>query len=313
MFNVALVGAGAMAGHHAAAFSDIEGVAIAGVYSRTRARAEELASRHNARVFDSIEAMYEATHADLVVVAVPELEVNAIACRCFEFPWNVMLEKPPGFNVADAESIANAARARQRRVFVGLNRRFYSSTRAALDDLAQRDSQRLITAIDQQDQSAARAAGQPEPVVDNWMFANSIHVIDYLRLFGRGNVDRITRIRPWDPSAPGYVVAAVEFSSGDLGLYQGVWNGPGPWAVTVNDDQRRWELRPLEQAAFQRKGERTVVPVERDAVDERFKPGIRPQAEAAVAACRGAHSSMPTLDDAIETMRLIDGIFRGSS
>lgn len=308
--KVAIIGAGNMAREHARAFADVPGVRLAGIYSRTRARAEALAREFGiSKVYDSVANLYDGTAAHLVVVTVFELAMNAVARACFAFPWTVLLEKPPGYHLADAEEIAAAARERRSRVFVALNRRFYSSTRAATARLAEIDGRRFITLQDQQDQAVALQAGQPEPVARNWMYANSIHVIDYLRIFGRGSVARVKPMIPWNSDGPGIVVSHIEFSSGDIGLYEGIWNGPGPWAVAVNTPTERWELRPLEQAAFQRRGERRLNPVDTHAWDRDFKPGFRLQAEAAVASALGQPSQAVPLEDAIETMRLIHAIF----
>lgn len=299
-----------MAREHARAFRAVPGAVLAGIHSRTRARAEALARELAIPIVcDSLEMLYDRTRADLVVVTVFELAMNAVSRACFKYPWTVLLEKPPGYNLADAVEIAAAARAAQRKVFVALNRRFYSSTRAALARLAESDGRRFIVVQDQQDQGAAREAGQPEPVVRNWMFANSIHVIDYLRMFGRGLVSSVEPVIPWNAEDPAIVVAKVNFSGGDIGLYQGVWNGPGPWAVAISTPSERWELRPLEQAMFQNRGERKLHPVAAHPWDQKFKPGFRLQAESAIAAVRGEPSDAVTLDNALESMRLVHAIF----
>jgi hypothetical protein len=129
-----------------------------------------------------------------------------------------------------------------------------------------------------------------------------------LRAFGRGAVSDVTPIVRWSPSKPGVVLAKVAFTSGDIGLYEGIWNGPGPWACTVTTPRRRWELRPLETAVFQNSGERKLNPVEASAWDSDFKPGFRLQAERVVDALRGEHGAV-TIGDAIETMRLVRDIF----
>src|SRR5262245_24937326 len=131
--KVAIIGAGRMAREHARAFADVSGVTLAGIYSRTRARAEALAREFGIlKVYDSVASLYEGTESHLVVVTVSELAMNTVARACFAFPWTTLLEKPPGYHLADAEEIAAAARVHHSRVFVALNRRFYSSTRAAL-------------------------------------------------------------------------------------------------------------------------------------------------------------------------------------
>jgi predicted dehydrogenase len=194
-------------------------------------------------------------------------------------------------------------------VLVGLNRRFLSSTRAVLDDLAGSDSRRYIRVLDQQSLAEAQALGHPEPVVQNYMYANSIHVVDYLSLLGRGPVESVERVLPWDPRDPGVVLATIRFESGDVGVYEGIWNGPGPWAVMLVTEEKRWELRPLEQAAFQLPSERQLVSVPSHDWDREFKPGLRLQAEHAVAATRGERCEIPTIGESLRTMRLIEAIF----
>lgn len=309
--RVAVVGAGYMAREHIRAFQDIPGVEVTGIQSRTRARAEALAAELNVpAVYGSIAEMRRGTNADLVVVTTPELETNRVCRDCFAHPWTVLIEKPAGYNVADAEDIERAAQAQQRRAFVALNRRHYSSTRTVAADLASQEGPRLIVVRDQEDPVAALQAGQPPLVVENWMYANAVHVVDYFAVLGRGRVSGVENVVPWTPDAPRYVAAKIQFDSGDIGLYEAIWDGPGPWAVTVNTPQKRWELRPLERAAFQARGTRALVPVDLDPIDERFKAGLRHQAELAVAAAGGSPTSLPTLADALVSMRLVQSIYR---
>ena len=308
--TVVIIGAGYMGCEHIRAFANVPGVTIAGIHSRTRSRTEALAAELGVSgVYDSVPELYERTQAHLVVVAVPETAMNPVSRACFEFPWTVLMEKPPGYNLQDAEEIHSAATAKRRKVLVGLNRRFLSSTRAALADLAQYDSPRFIHVQDQQNLDVAVSLGHPDVVVQNWMYANSIHVIDYLRIFGRGKITSVAPVFAWNPKTSQVVVAKIEFDSGDTGLYESIWKGPGPWAVSVTTPEKRWEMRPLEQAAFQVWGERRLHPVEVHPWDRSFKPGLRLQAEMAVAAALGKPSDSPTLDEAMETMRLINAIF----
>jgi len=308
--RVAIIGAGYTAREHIRAFADVPGVSIVAIHSRTRSRAEALAKEYAIPLIcDSVDELYEKTKADLVVVTVPELSMRTVSLDCFEFSWTVLLEKPAGYNIADAKAIKDAAEKKQRRVFVALNRRFYSSALAVKSGLASLDAPRFIKVQDQEDQKAALAAGQPQVVVDNWMYANSIHMIDFFRIFGRGKVVRVEPVMPWDPDKPGVVVSKVLFDSGDYGIYEGIWDGPGPWSVTVQTPVKRWELRPVEQALFQNRGERKLQPVEQHVWDQAFKPGFRRQAEQAVAAALGQPSESTTLPDALESMLLVEAIF----
>ena len=308
--KVAVIGAGYMAREHVRAFQDIPCVKVLGIHSRTRIRAEEMAAHfHIPSVCGSVSELYDITQADLVVVTVPELAMNSISHACFEYPWTVLLEKPAGYNLADAEDIEAAARSKNRSVFVALNRRHYSSTQKVLSDLNALTGQRFIQVLDQQDQMRALQAGHPKAVVDNWMYANSIHLIDYFLTLGRGKINAVEPIIPWNSGESNFVVAKVSYDSGDIGLYEGIWSGPGPWAVSVNASNKRWELRPLEQAAFQLEGQRKMEVVESHPWDIQFKPGLRLQAEKTVAAVKGKINDMATLQVAMESMRLVTAIF----
>ena len=66
--RVAFIGAGYMAAEHVKAFSDISDVELSGVYSRTRARAEEFATDYSIKyVCESIGDLFDKTQADLVI------------------------------------------------------------------------------------------------------------------------------------------------------------------------------------------------------------------------------------------------------
>src|SRR5690348_13093980 len=279
MWKVAIVGAGYMATEHAKAFASLPNFQIAGICSRTRGRAEALATTYNANVFDSVDDLHDATRADVVVVTTPELATASVCYDAFKHPWLCFVEKPVGYNLAQAEQIQSAAKSSRARVYVALNRRAYSATRLALQELLGDDSLRLISILDQQDMVAALASGQPEAVVRNWMYANSIHMIDYFTVFGRGPVVSVNVTSPWTPNQPGFVVATIHFASGDIGTYQAVWNGPGPWSVTVTNSSVRAEMRPLEKLGVQKRGERRLTDVQVDVLDSEFKPGLRHQAE----------------------------------
>ena len=307
--KVAFIGGGGMTREHVKAFRDVPGVTLAGLCNRTRHKAAALAAEFGIPVVaDDIGALYAQTKADLAVLAVYETAINPVVKQALTHPWAILMEKPVGLDVADAEDIARAVKAANARVFVGLNRRWISSTQAVLADLESDPGPRFIHVQDQQSLDVARQIGHADAVVRNWMYANSIHLVDYLRVFGRGEITEVTPVSRWKPNKPAVVLAKVSFASGDVGLYEGIWNGPGPWACTVTTPRRRWELRPLEKATFQNAGERKRNPVESHAWDADFKPGFRLQAERVADAVRSKGHAV-TIDEAIATMRLVRDVF----
>jgi hypothetical protein len=104
-------------------------------------------------------------------------------------------------------------------------------------------------------------------------------------------------------------MATIYFSSGDIGLYQAVWNGPAPWSVTVSTPTARYEMRPLERLTVQPRGSRVAAEVARPAADIDFKPGLQVQAEHTLKALQGLPHSLPDLDTSLRSMRLVAVIY----
>jgi len=305
--KVSVVGAGYMAKEHIKVFLSIQGVKIVGIHSRTESNAQSAAEEFDLpMVSSSIRELYEETRADLVVIAVSEMSVYSVVKEAFEYPWVILIEKPAGYNYEDASRINELASKCHSRVFVSFNRRYYNSTRIVLKGLEQVHGQRLIQVYDQEE---PLLLDRPLEVHKNWMYANSIHVIDYLNILGRGEIIRVEPIERWAPDEPRFVVAKIEYSSGDIGIYSAVWNAPGPWAATVTTQEKRWELRPLEHASVQERGSREKKSLPDHSWDFDFKPGLRMQAGEILKALQGEPYTLVSLEESLETMRLIKKIY----
>ena len=306
--RVAVVGAGPTAREHARAFSDVVGTELVGIYSRTPSKAEAIAEELDfGPAYRSLEDLLKEARPDLVVIAVSVESMFEVAERCLASSAALLLEKPPGLDLQQAESLLSLTKDREPPVLVGLNRRFYSSTQGVLEGVGDR-GERLVFVSDQQDRAEAIAAGASPVVVENWMYANCIHLVDYLSIFCRGDAQTVRHTSEWDPTSPVLVACEVTFSSGDRGLYRCVWDRPASWAVTVCTPDIEWDLRPLETGRM-RDRSRRVLELESDGVDRTFKPGFRRQAEEAVRAARGEPSRATHLEEAVETMRLIARIY----
>jgi predicted dehydrogenase len=310
--KVAFIGAGMMAIEHIKAFADIPECQIVGIQSRTREKCENLSKAVQIPfIASSIAELYEKTRPDLVVITVNETSMREVCVEAFKFPWKFLIEKPVGIDYDEAEYLAGLAAERNAAVWVALNRRQHSSLRAVLGELEHESGTRFIHIMDQENQIAARAYGHPELLVKNWMFANSIHMVDYFAMLGRGEIAQVIPVVPWDPENPSLVISKVTFSSGDVGLYQAIWNAPAPWTVSVSTREKYFELRPLEQATVRTAAKRKAEPFPVHQWDLDFKPGFRSQAEEAIKAVRGWAHTLANLETALGTMRLINAIYFG--
>lgn len=308
--KVAIIGAGSMGKEHARAFSAIPNVELCGVCSRTRVKAEKLAQLYNISVVcNSVDELYAKTKADLVVIAVPELQANSVAKIAFKYPWTILMEKPVGYDLSDAEDIFQYAESSNAEVLVGLNRRFYSSIQSILTHLKDNNENRYIHIQDQQSYEEARAHNHPEKVVEKFMYANSIHNIDLAFALARGEVSDVNHIKPWQGEQTEVMLTGIKFDSGDYVLYEGVWHGPAPWACSVSTQSKRFVMQPLETLTVQPAGSRKREPIEIDQVDKDYKTGFYRQAQEAVNYVLGKASQSVTLSEAMKTMRLIHAMF----
>ena len=307
--NVAFIGAGYMASEHLRAFTATESKAV-GIYSRSKERAAHLSECYpGLKVCNSIAELYTKTDANLVVISVSELSCKDVCIEAFKYSWTVLIEKPAGHTYKEAKLLESIADSLNANAYVALNRRFYSSTLQLNQEIKCIDGARIVTVLDQEDPSIALKSGTPLDVVNNWMYANSIHLIDFFSQLCRGNHCSTKTLKPWNPETAGPVIAYLEFDSGDVGLYQGMWNAPGPWSVAVSTASLRAELRPIEQLSLQIAGSRQAELQSPDPLDQQFKPGLLRQAQAAIQAAKGQATTLPNLKEANRSMSLVASIY----
>jgi predicted dehydrogenase len=313
MIKIAFIGAGNMATEHLKVFSSISEVNLCGIFSRTKEKSEQLAIIYpDLKIYNSIADLYLNEKPDLVVISVPELATESVCKMAFQYPWICLIEKPVGYNLENATIILDEARRTGVKAYVALNRRHYSSTVNVMEQMSETKQPRVIHIYDQEAPKAAFSAGQPALVVENWMYANSIHLIDYFSILGRGKIISVQHVVPWNAENPFHICTKIVYDSGDIGIYEAVWNAPGPWSVIVNTPEKRWEMRPLEKAVSQLNGSRKQDPIELHTWDKEFKPGLRLQAEEAIKAVKGLAHKLPTLEDAYESMKLTKEIYFGN-
>lgn len=108
----AIVGTGSIADFHAKAIADAPGARLAGVYSRTAAKAQAFAERENTAAADSLEALLQSPDVDVVCVTTPSGAHLEVAVAAFEHGKHVLCEKPLEITTERVDTmIAAAAKA----------------------------------------------------------------------------------------------------------------------------------------------------------------------------------------------------------
>ena len=310
--KVAFIGSGNMAREHARVFSGLSGVEIVGVQSPTADNRQKFSIEFNTPSFSSIHDLYKNTNPDALVVCVPPDKVREVLNSTVVYPAIQLVEKPVGLNTLELQDLIRRESEIHNtpRIFAALNRRHYVSVKKLKDKILNSVGSVHLTVVDQENVIEARAFGHNESVLENWEFANSIHLIDLIQFLCRGNVVSVDTEpnSQWNRYEPGVKTARIEFDSGDTCVYQGIWNRPAPWTITASLNSGYFTLKPIEALEMISPESRETIRLVEKPIGE-FKPGLMEQAISFIEATDGAGVDLPTLTDCLDTYLLIDEIY----
>ncbi len=141
-FDVAVIGCGYMGGEHISAIARHGRFRLIAGCDIDPARRAALPE--GTRAYESIEPLLKAQKPDLVVLALPSHLHPQAAQRCFEAGCDVLCEKPPGLTIEDCRNLGTAAQAAGVRFWVGGQRKYHATLRAALQCVNEIDA-RFVT------------------------------------------------------------------------------------------------------------------------------------------------------------------------
>lgn len=196
---------------------------------------------------------------------------------------HILVEKPAGLNASEIENVKELSKENHANVYVAYNRRFYASTEKALK-MIERDGGVTSFSFEFTEWSENIAViPHPAHVKEEWLLANSSHVIDLAFFLGGAPVKMSSFLSgslDWHSKASIYAGAGVT-EKGALFSYQANWDAPGRWGVEVLTKEHRFYFRPMEKLAIQKrksvKIEEVLLSTE---LEDKFKPGLYKQVEA---------------------------------
>lgn len=122
MVNIAIVGAGGIAGKHVDCLQRIPNARIVGVIDIKRERAEAMAAANNAMVYDNLEDCLR--EVDLVYILTPPSFHRTLAVKAINAGKHVVCEKPISSTLKDAEIMVKTAREAKVKLMIAFNMRF---------------------------------------------------------------------------------------------------------------------------------------------------------------------------------------------
>lgn len=181
--KIGFLGAGYIAGVHAAILASDERVEVASVHDVVRERAEQLAKSTGAGVAHSSSEVLAV--CDAVYITTPNTTHDELAIVAAEAGNNVFCEKPMASNLADAERVLKAAEKSKFVFQVGHNRRFapvYAELKRMLSETHQPHS--AHAKMNRGELINPEWVGDSK-VTGGFLYETTIHMFDMLRfLFG---------------------------------------------------------------------------------------------------------------------------------
>ena len=305
--KISFIGAGKIIREHVRVFSTLKNVELAGIYSRTFDKAKKLSQEFKIKhICFSVEDLFNKTKSDLVVIGVSVESTKEVCLESIKYPWKCLVEKPLGLNLKETKQIKKNVNSYK--IYLALNRNYFNSTVQVKKILRNDSSKRIIFLFDQENTVAARLY-HSEKVIDNYMFANSIHIIDYCRIFARGKIKNISNIFAFKKDKIKIFSKKIMFSSGDIVIYNAVWNRPGPWSVDISTNKYFFNIKPLEKVLIRSFDKNQDFQLISDNDDKKYKPGFKKQALEMIKLINKKKNIVPNINDALYTAKLIQRLY----
>lgn len=302
MNDLWLIGAGAMAEEYAKVLK-AQGQSFSVI-----GRGEESAARFTAATGVSVrsgglaDALNQTAAPRTAIVPVGIADLADTTSQLIEAGVDrILVEKPGGIDKHAIKAVIEKAKPRGTDIRVAFNRRFFASVLHAEQIIAADGGATSI--FFEFTEWANRIAVHPAPkaVKENWLLANSVHVVDLAFWLAGRPTELFSATRgalSWHPQAAVFV-GAGSTESGALFSYHSNWASAGRWGLEVCTPQRRLFLRPMEALAVQVLDSVAIDPVMiDDRLDKEFKPGLYKLTEAFLGADTGRR--LPSIKEQFE-------------
>jgi virulence factor len=317
--RVAFVGAGrrALSAHYPAVArlaEEVEVAAVCEVDPDRLARGADLFALPTESRYRDLGRMLAEVRPELVYAIMGPTFVRPVAERCLAAGAHVVVEKPPGASVADVEALARAARAAGRQVMVCFQRRHAAVVQEARRRILARGPLTMCVVAFHKD--LLRSGPSPDGMTTLW--DDVVHVVDLARYLCGGRVEAVHAYRDslfadW----PNCYNALVRFDNGATALVSGNRSSGGRFLrveahgreiAAYMDDLPR-AVRFLQDEA--REPEVVTGSQLSGSDDEPTYEGVVEMHRHFLASLREGRPATSAIDDALETMRLVERIERG--
>ncbi len=245
---------------------------------------------------------------DLAIIAVPVNKTFKVSKEIMKYVRVLLIEKPPALTLYETLSLIKLSKKNKNKLFIGMNRANFDSTLHVKNLLKNSREKRIVEVTDQEDVRLAKKIGHAKIVLENWMYANSIHMIDYFRIFCRGKILKIEKLESFkSPFEKKIYICKILFSSGDLGIYKGYWNLKNRWQTKIILNSKIYNLLPLEELKII--NQKTRVEKKIFLKKSKFKSGFYNQINSLEKYFKKKKNNLVEISECVKTIKLIKRLF----
>jgi predicted dehydrogenase len=310
MIKVSIIGAGRIAECYIKVLRDFKNIELVGIISRSKESSKQKSLKYKIHYHsNSLENMMKITKPDIVIVCVTPTETKKICLNLLKYKCIVLVEKPLGLSLKDSKEVLLKSKKSKSKIFIAFNRRFFNSTNLLINKLSKNASKRVVNIFDQEDTNAAKKNGHSKKIIDNWMYANSIHLIDFFTFLCRGKINNIVSQRIKINKNQYFIYSKIFFSSGDIGIYNAYWNRPAPWKISVSCSESYFQLSPIERL-IEKNNRGEMITYKDSKYDIKYKPGFYLMVKNLLKVYTGKKNKLVSLKENCKTMKLINSIYK---
>ncbi len=310
--EILLVGAGKMAQDYYHVLKDLR--AEVTVFCRTAKSAENFEKKTGHKAFHGdLVQLFEEKKYVKAIVAVDIENLYPVARILLQLKVKALLvEKPAGIDQAQIKTLALETRASKAKLYVGYNRRFFTSVIKS-QELIKKDGGVVSFSFEFTEWSnKIRELKYSDKVMNNWFLCNSSHVVD-LAFYLCGNPVQISpqisgmSKLSWHPSGSIFYGSGLTDTDA-LFNYQANWTGPGRWGIEVITPKRKLILKPLEELRVLEMDSLIPEKIElKDEIDFSYKPGLFLQTQSFIESNESRLCSIFDQERSIKYFNLISG------
>jgi predicted dehydrogenase len=250
------------------------------------------------------------------IVAVGVQDLATVATQLVSSGCNrILLEKPGAIDRRELETLSDRIRAYSGvQIFIAYNRRFYPGVQHARKIIEEDGGVTSIMFNFSEASWRIESLQKDRRVKENWLFANSSHVIDLAFFLSGQPVSLKARAQgylSWHPAGSQFV-GHGRLNGGGVFSYHADWGAPGSWSIEAMTKRHRLILRPLESLKLQPLGSFDIQNVVYDKTENErnIKLGLREMLE--IFCKNKTDINLPTLQEQAEHFKLYESILMGN-